>query len=472
MRDKFVHFYDPLYEVLFFGDLFGAKSLYAVFRAGSGQVTLQKSILPLIRCPEVLRLHWLSQAGFIPLVFPSGTHSRFSHALGTLHLGSIALNSVTLNFKDTNETKVLFDILRLKEWLEEFIVAAFLHDLGHYPFSHTLENNLGLHSILGNDFVSHEEAACQLIQGRGPIFEAHKNRYQGYSQCMASEILSGNGSYKKDIICYLISGDYDKYLKNQSLSERDQFILKVMHELISGTYDLDRIDHYRRDSFFTGLGHTFKPYVLLHGLHYTYEQGDSIPKEKPSREAEGQIHTLLFIRDQLHEHCFGNLRNISFGAMLNHALTSHLESISQKPKEEGLSILSMTDGELLHHLQRSESKICKEIVRDILMARPYPCIATFPKQADFSSRQIREKVKEKDDRIVLGFSKYYDKSDKPWLIQRDIPDAGKGYAFSLSRTSGEVTQILRDLKIYGVSDPDKKEHSQFNYLAPSQSEDS
>lgn len=467
MSKKSVHFYDPLYEVLLFGDIYGSGDICEMFRAGAGNVALQKTILPLIDCPEVARLHWLNQAGFIPLVFPSGSHSRFSHALGTVHLGSIALNSVTLTIKTSNitETRTLLDVLKSNSWVEEFIVALFLHDLAHFPFSHTLENNVGLHSALKEDFVTHEEAACQLIKGDGAIFDVFKKRYENISQIMVSDILGGNSNYNKDIICFLISGNYSKYLDDKSFSNQNRFILNVMHELVSGTYDLDRIDHYRRDSFFTGLGHTFKPYVLLHGLHYTCEQGDFEPKEKPSKEAIGQIQTLLFIRDQLHEYCFGNLRNISFGAMLNHAVTLHINSLStEKKKEEALSVLAMTDGELLQYLQKSKNELCRGIINDIIIAKPYPCIATFPKQEDLYSKDIIEKIIGKNDKIILGFSKYYDKRDKPWLKNKDVADAGKAYIFSNNKSIGNFKEVLRELKIDAISDPDKNELSAFRSL--------
>ena len=179
MNSNYLHYYDPLYEVLLFGDIPKQESVRSMFRAGAGQIELKKSILPFIRCPEVSRLNWLNQAGLLHLIFPSGTHSRFAHSLGSLHLGSIALNAVTVTVKDGSgsETNTLFSHLKDIGWLEEFIIALFLHDLGHYPFSHTLEKNLGLRNILNDDLVSHEDVACQLILGEGKVFESYKRTF-------------------------------------------------------------------------------------------------------------------------------------------------------------------------------------------------------------------------------------------------------------------------------------------------------
>lgn len=465
MRQKSLHFYDPLYEVLLFGDIYGARGLRSIFRSGSGQISLKKSILPLIRCPEVARLQWLNQAGFIPLIFPSGTHNRFAHALGTLHLGSIALNSVTINFKETNESKTLFQVLDVKKWVEEFVAALFLHDLGHYPFSHALENNFGLQSVLKKDFVSHEKVACQLIAGNGPIFDAYRKRYKRYSGDMVSDVLNTNPDYQAGIICFLISGDYE-HIRNMSIDDQERSVLKIMHELVSGQYDLDRIDHYRRDSFFTGLGHTFKPSILLHGLSYTCKDGHVEVDEHPNKDAVGQISTLLFVRNQLHEYCFGELRNISFGAMLNSALVLHLDSIKNddRRKSEALAILAMTDGELLYHLFESKSRICKERVSDIMAGRPYPCVATFSKQPGVSSKEIVEKFRKIDPTTVLGFSKYFDKSYRPWLTEKDVPDSGRGYVFSLEERYEDISKKLHKAAIKGISEPDEQAINTFGYL--------
>jgi HD superfamily phosphohydrolase len=458
-----LHFYDPLYEILFFGDIspvpVGLRQKFRM-QAGAGQLQLKKYILPFITCPEVARLKWLNQAGFVNLVYPSGSHSRFAHALGTLHLGSIALNSVSIAIN--NEKKSLLDWLSSKGWVEEFIIALFLHDLGHYPYSHTLENNLGLKRILKDDFVAHEEVACQLIIGKGSVYDAYKKAYKGEEKRLVASVFKENKGFKKNIVCYLISGD-KKYL-NFRIGQSDGWLLDIMHDLVSGTFDLDRIDHYRRDSFFTGLGHSFKPYVLLYGLHYVCDNNHPTPMEQPTKEAESQISALLFIRDQLHKYCFGNLLNISYGAMLNHALTLLMNS-GNVYAEEARIMLTMTDADLLSYLMSGSVPLCSQIVRDIRLARPYPCVATFPKKDNTSRDEIIKKVLALEPSVVLGFSKYYDRQEKPWLGKNnEVPDSGKGYAFAVNIKSEDAVKILRRAGVKGVADPTPDEVAVFNYL--------
>lgn len=456
MNTQNLHFYDPLYEVLLFGDIPLKGRLREIFSRNDG-VSLKKSISRLIHCPEVSRMHWLNQAGFIPLMFPSGSHTRFAHALGTLHLGNIALDAVTVKLTQgtKTETSSLRTYLNLFGWAEEFIVALFLHDLGHYPFSHVLERNVGLKTALGETFREHEEVACELVLGEGAIYDAYKDRYADMPKRLVADVFASESGYERKIVCYLISGN-NKYLEGLSLDRTKMSVLTVMHDLVSGTYDLDRIDHYRRDSFFTGLGHTFKPYVLLHGLHYVCEGDNGTSKEQHSSDAEGQITTLLFIRDQLHKYCFGSVRNISYSAMLNHALNLHLQDKDESARRsEALQILTMTDGELLGYLQASDNAQAKKLTKHIRAAEPLPCIATFPKQNGFSMQQIISKLLEQDKTLVVGFSKYFDKADKPWLSDgTSPPDSGKGYVFGETQTDQAAITLLRSIGIKGAGYPD------------------
>src|SRR3989344_193067 len=80
----------------------------------------------IMSAPEFQRLRRVRQLGFTSLVYPSATHTRFEHSLGTMHLAGQVCHALTLDEKTTSE-------LRL---------AGMLHDIGHYPFSHIapLEN--------------------------------------------------------------------------------------------------------------------------------------------------------------------------------------------------------------------------------------------------------------------------------------------------------------------------------------------
>ncbi|MFF5383501.1 HD domain-containing protein [Pedobacter suwonensis] len=143
------------------------------------------------------RLRYIKQLGMTHLVYPGALHTRFHHALGAMHLMSLAINLL----KSKGHT-----ITDGEE--EAAILAILLHDIGHGPFSHALEHSL----VTG---IRHEDISAKLMQDLNTHFDGRLTH--------AIEIF--NGTYPK----------------------------KFLHQLISGQLDLDRMDYLNRDSFFTGV---------------------------------------------------------------------------------------------------------------------------------------------------------------------------------------------------------------------------
>lgn len=154
-------------------------------------------VLRLIDHPYVQRLRRIRQLGPGYLVFPAAEHSRFSHALGSLELAQRVLN----NLKEKNTT------ISDAEY-EATLIAILLHDIGHGPFSHTLE-----HTFITN--FNHEQMSLAFMRELNKEFEGE----------LDTAIAIFTDRYKK----------------------------KFLHQLISSQLDLDRLDYLRRDSFFTGV---------------------------------------------------------------------------------------------------------------------------------------------------------------------------------------------------------------------------
>ncbi len=154
-------------------------------------------VLRLLDHPYVQRLRRIRQLGLANTVFPGAEHSRFSHALGALGLMQRVLNH--LREKDTTITHKEF---------ESTLVAILLHDIGHGPFSHTLEKCIIRHT-------NHEQLTLLLMEELNRQFEGRLDT--------AIEIFT------------------DRYPK------------KFLHQLISSQLDIDRLDYIRRDSMFTGV---------------------------------------------------------------------------------------------------------------------------------------------------------------------------------------------------------------------------
>jgi HD superfamily phosphohydrolase len=154
-------------------------------------------IFDLIEHPFFQRLRYIKQLGMTHLVYPGALHTRFHHALGAMHLMSLAIE--TLRNKGH---------LITSEEEEAVKIAILLHDIGHGPFSHALEQTI----VEG---ISHEDISILLMNKLNKQFNGRLS--------MAIDIF--NGTYNK----------------------------VFLHELVSGQLDMDRMDYLNRDSFFTGV---------------------------------------------------------------------------------------------------------------------------------------------------------------------------------------------------------------------------
>ncbi|HSA35655.1 MAG TPA: HD domain-containing protein, partial [Methanomassiliicoccales archaeon] len=91
-----------------------------------GSVKVDGVFLELLHRPEMQRLHGVKQLGLAHLVFPGANHTRFEHSLGTYHVADLMCDALKLGKEDRDLA----------------LASALLHDLGHAPFSHTLEEVL------------------------------------------------------------------------------------------------------------------------------------------------------------------------------------------------------------------------------------------------------------------------------------------------------------------------------------------
>ncbi|MEY3368931.1 MAG: hypothetical protein RI973_2086 [Bacteroidota bacterium] len=162
-----------------------------------GFVTIPHDLLfDLVEHPWFQRLRRIKQVSLTGYVYPGALHTRFHHALGALHLMGQAIDVLRSKDVDISEEEAL-----------AVSIAILLHDIGHGPFSHTLE-----HSLIN---VSHEDISLRIME--------HLNETFGGALDLAIRIF------------------------------RDEYPRQFLHQLISGQLDMDRMDYLNRDSFFTGV---------------------------------------------------------------------------------------------------------------------------------------------------------------------------------------------------------------------------
>ncbi len=163
-----------------------------------GFITLNKGILlNIVDHPYFQRLGRIKQLGLTYLVYPGAHHTRFHHAIGAAHLMEQAVQTLKENgITISNDEKMAV------------ILAILLHDIGHGPFSHALENSF----VRG---INHEEIS--------KFFMHSLNHNFGGDLTLAIEIFN------------------------------DQYPKRFLHDLVSSQLDMDRLDYLKRDSFFTGV---------------------------------------------------------------------------------------------------------------------------------------------------------------------------------------------------------------------------
>jgi HD superfamily phosphohydrolase len=162
-----------------------------------GFINLQSELVfDLIEHPYMQRLRRIKQLGLSFLVYPGANHSRFEHALGASHLMRQAISVLRLKGHEITD-----------EEADAVTLAILLHDIGHAPFSHVLENTLAE--------IPHETISLLMMHELNRQFEGKLG--------LAIEIF--NNQYKK----------------------------QFLHQLVASQLDMDRLDYLSRDSFFTGV---------------------------------------------------------------------------------------------------------------------------------------------------------------------------------------------------------------------------
>ena len=159
--------------------------------------TPNELIFSLISHPYFQRLRRISQMGLSYLVYPGAHHTRFHHALGSMHLMTKAIQVLKLkNVEITEEEE------------KGLLCAILLHDIGHGPFSHALEGFVAKE-------ISHEQISLKFMLELNKEFDG-----------------------QLDTAISIFKGDYQKSFLNQ---------------LVSSQLDMDRLDYLKRDSFYSGV---------------------------------------------------------------------------------------------------------------------------------------------------------------------------------------------------------------------------
>lgn len=375
MSNERLEFYDPLYETI----IFERGLPTGGFNVGSDDPLDPKEI---VQTAEFARLAYLNQVGLAWLVFPSATHTRFAHSIGCWWLGKIAESLIKV--ETTNGSISLRRWLNVNGLREEFYLALLLHDVGHGPFSHVLERNQSFVDALSSQGLKrfeHEHRGADLLVGDNPLVTEWRNTAsERFGECQTlvdlRERLSSLNNVCLPAIAYLMTGDGD-YLTGCTHGHQQNLL--VVKELVSGLLDLDRLDHYARDSYFSGLRHVS---INVRGFltNLTVCPGADGPLISLTNDGAAYAAGLLFSKRQILNTMFRNEKTLALHAMINHALDVHLLHLPKITRERAaLGIAWMQDYELLNQLCYSECQQARGMAQRIRSIRPYACVGKWTK---------------------------------------------------------------------------------------------
>jgi uncharacterized protein len=274
-------------------------------------IPLDADALRLVDTAVFQRLRYVRQLGLAFLVYPGATHSRFEHALGTYHLAGRTLALLEergeLARLPADERAVV-------------LAAALLHDVGHYPFSHALEE-IGA--------TSHEEVARALITG-GEV---------------AAVLASTIGATAAARVHALITGESTSPLQG----------------LISGSIDLDKIEYLKRDALMCGV-----PYGeidvdrLLHSLTMVSDPATGAPVVGLVEKGLAALESLLFAKYQMYRNVYWHHAVRSATAMYKRLVDDALRGGVIEERE----LAGFTDEGLLHRLEERAPSTLLDALRN------------------------------------------------------------------------------------------------------------
>jgi len=288
----------------------------------------------LLSTPEFNKLSHIKQLGLAHLVFPGAHHTRFEHSLGVSHLAGRMADSLSLSEEESTIVEV----------------AAMLHDVGHGPYSHTLEHIL--HERGGADHMHITEG---IITGDYEIL-SDEERSLFPERRTVPEILESYGIDPKEVSSLIHGPDAGGKERNlfhwgegaEAFHSQDH----TMGHLVHGPVDCDQMDYLLRDAHFTGVRHGI---IDHHRLIHCMERhsGDIAISEGGLSALEGMMTARALMYSAVYFHKVTRITEV----MLSRAVERSEENLP-----EAVQMQRMVDAEVWHALD-SAGPFAKDMIK-------------------------------------------------------------------------------------------------------------
>ncbi len=331
-----------------------------------GSVKFSGPFLDLIDCPEVQRLRGIKQLGLTHLVFPGANHTRLEHSIGAYHVADKMAQQLELSQEEKKTVKA----------------AALLHDVGHAPFSHTLEFLLE-----EKDGKDHMDITQELIRGSRKI--------EDREHPSIPKILENHGIDPEEVAELIKEEPERMKITDLNVHEGQKYFgeEKYLYQMIHSSLDVDQLDYLLRDSHYTGAAHGI---IDLERLIQTVEihNGNLVVSKGGVPAVEGMLVARGLMYSSVYFHKTARIAELM--------LTKAVDELKHLPE----NIYEMSDREFLNFLE-SRGKFQEEIVQRIKYRRLYKKCMTLDQEQlkkaeglDMERLDDLERIRELEKRIA------------------------------------------------------------------------
>jgi uncharacterized protein len=292
-------------------------------------IPLGRHELKIIGSAPFLRLQQVKQLGFVYRVWPGATHTRYEHSLGAYYLMMRALQALLLRGPDGGLERIAASSVRA------LLVAALLHDIGHYPFSHTIEE-------LGSPIILHEKIGRAIIE-----------------KSEIATILEQDYQLSPERVADLIDPP-----KNKALTPDDE----LLSSLLSGALDVDKLDYLPRDARACNVPYGGVDMPRLQAALRVHPNVEGQRRIVVTHKGISPLHSLLHARQEMFDNIYWHHTSRALQMMLLRAVQEALLSESLTVER----LMGLDDPALLALLAQSDMPASSRALTEALQLRhPY-----------------------------------------------------------------------------------------------------